>query len=84
MEYEGWIDGERRFRIKILRDWPEARDDGIYRVCQECGEICICAELRCPNCDSTTIRKEKLDVSELLSGRRIRCRKRFENLSLVG
>lgn len=80
MEYDLWIERERRFRVKILQDWPEARDEGIYRVCQSCGEICLCSEAECPNCMSTEIEKTQLDVEELLNGKRIRCRLRFEKM----
>jgi uncharacterized OB-fold protein len=80
MRYDDWIERERRFRIKILRDWPEARDEGIYRVCQSCGEICLFSEDTCPNCMSTNITKEQLAVEELLGGQRIRCWSRFETI----
>ena len=80
MEYKTWIERERRFRIKILQDWPEARDLEIYRVCQSCGEICLCSERECPNCMSTEIVKTQLDDEELLSGKRIRCKMRFERM----
>jgi len=80
MEYQDWIERERNFRISLLRDWPEARHQGLYRVCQDCGEICLCAELKCPNCDSDLIQKVKLDVTELLDGKRIRCLHRYLNL----
>jgi len=71
---------ERRLRIKILGDWPEARDQGLYRVCQDCGEICLCSEMRCPNCDSGNIEKIWLDPSTLADGKYMRCKLRYENL----
>ena len=80
MDYGLWIERERRIRIRLLQDWPEARIEGIYRVCQSCGEICLCQEDTCPNCRSDVISKEVLDEKELLDGNRIRCLKRYQNL----
>ena len=80
MNYQDWIERERRLRIRILNDWPEARDQGLYRVCQDCGEICLCAEMRCPNCDSDRIEKRKLALPVLMEGKYIRCKMRYENL----
>lgn len=80
MEYPEWIERERRIRTRILLDWPEARDDGVFRICQSCGEICLCSEKTCPNCNVAEITKERIDLAELLSGSRIRCQYRFENL----
>lgn len=80
MDYQVWIARERRYRIKLLRDWPEARDEGIYRVCQTCDEICLCAEATCPNCGSTEIDKMKLGPTHLLDASRIRCKKRYRAL----
>lgn len=80
MDYQEWILRERRLRIKILRDWPEARDEGLYRVCQDCEEICLCSEMKCPNCESVRIEKRKLTESSLMDGEFIRCKKRYENM----
>jgi RNA polymerase subunit RPABC4/transcription elongation factor Spt4 len=80
MKYRDWIERENRFRIKILRDWPEARDNGLYRICQACGEICLCSEAACPNCGSANIVKVKLELAALLDGSRIRCKKRYQSL----
>jgi RNA polymerase subunit RPABC4/transcription elongation factor Spt4 len=80
MKYQDWIERERRYRIKLFRDWPEARDLGIYRVCQSCAEICLCAEDACPNCGSVQIGKAHLELAQLLDGNLIRCQKRYEAL----
>jgi RNA polymerase subunit RPABC4/transcription elongation factor Spt4 len=61
-------------------DWPEAREKGIYRVCQDCNEICLCAEETCPNCGGSVITKVKLGVENLLDGAKIRCKMRYEAL----
>ena len=83
MKYQDWIKRERRLRIKILRDWPEARDEGIYRVCQDCGEICLCSEMKCPNCESGNIEKRELPKSRLMDGKLIRCKKRYVKMDFI-
>ena len=80
MEYQEWIARERRYRIKLLQDWPEARYEGIYRVCQSCEEVCLCAEITCPNCGGSDICKEKQSPVFLLDSTRIRCKKRYQTL----
>lgn len=81
MDYEEWIGREKRIRIKLLRDSPVIREKRLYRVCQNCDEICLCHEQACPNCNSNNIVQEKLNDAELLGGERIRCRFRFEHLT---
>jgi uncharacterized OB-fold protein len=83
VDYDEWVDRERRIRVKLLTSSPIIRETGLYRVCQDCGEICLCHEEPCPNCNSDHIAQEKLqDIErEILSGKRIRCRYRFEHLA---
>jgi len=80
MDYQDWIERERRFRIKLLNDWPEARDEGIYRVCQSCKEICLCSEEICPNCGGLDITKVKQNQEFILGSTNIRCKMRYEAL----
>lgn len=80
MDYQDWIERERRYRIRLLRDWPEARDLGLFRVCQVCDEICLCAEELCPNCGSPQIQKVRLNLNRLFDGKQIRCEKRYKTL----
>jgi uncharacterized OB-fold protein len=82
MNYEDWIDRERRVRTKILGSSPEIRKNGVYRLCADCGEICLCYEEICPNCNCGRITMKQLsDTSaEVLSGKRIRCRYRYDRL----
>jgi len=81
IEYNEWIKRERRIRFKLLRDSPVIREKKTYTVCQDCGEICLCHEETCPNCNSNRIEQQKVDDGEAVSGERIRCRFRFENLT---
>lgn len=77
MDYQEWITRERRYRIKLLRDWPEARNEGVYRICQSCEEICLCAEEICPNCGGSEINNEKRTPEFIYEGTRIRCKKKI-------
>lgn len=74
--YPAWIERERRIRIKILINSPATKGN-LYRVCRKCGEVCLCHEEACPNCNSTDIAGgaylPSLEV-------RVRCRYRFEKL----
>lgn len=83
MNYQAWIERERRIRAKLLTELPVIWEKRLYRVCQTCEEICLCHENNCPNCNSSSIVQVKLnDIErEVLSGKRIRCRFRFDNLS---
>lgn len=82
MDYQGWIGRERRIRVSLLMGSPEIRNERVYRVCKNCGEVCLCYELTCPNCDDYKIIQEQFEnvESEVLSGGRIRCRFRFKNI----
>ncbi len=85
MDYQIWIDRERRIRTKLLTGLPVIWEKRLYRVYQMRGEICLCHEDSCPNCNSTIIVQIKIDdiEKEVLSGKRIRCRFRFQNLDGV-
>ena len=63
-------------------DSPEIRQTKIYRICQNCDEICLCREAICPNCGSEDIVETKIhDVEkEVISCNRIRCYKRYEGI----
>lgn len=84
MNYEEWIGRERRIRTKLLAGSPVILEKRLYPVCQNCGEICLCHEETCPNCNSSNIAQEKLNniETEVLSGKRIRCAFRFERLAV--
>ena len=82
MDYEEWIGRERRIRSTLLMSSPEIQNKRICRVCQDCGEVCLCHELTCPHCGSIEIVDQQFnDVEkEVLSRSRIRCRLRFKNI----
>jgi len=82
VEYEKWIERERRFRSALLISSPEIREKGYCRICQNCNEICLCHETRCPNCGSKHIVQQIVpDLrKQLMSGRRINCKKRYEKI----
>lgn len=61
MDYDEWITRERKTRIKLLSQFPSIQRNRIFSVCHDCGEIIICHEKACPNCNSGTIVKEKID-----------------------
>ena len=65
MDYVDWIMRESKIRIKILLDSPVIRKTGFYRICRDCGEICLCHEKACPNCNKKNISQEKFDKEEL-------------------
>ena len=83
MDYREWIKREARLRSRILKDSQAIQQTGVYRICQNCGEVLLCHEVRCPNCDSAMIDEERLDnpAEQLRGGKRIRCRHRFNHLS---
>ena len=58
----------------------EIREQRVYRICQDCGEVCLCGEIICPNCDSGRIEKERFAPGPMDLAGRIRCRHRFLNL----
>ncbi|MDI6728719.1 MAG: hypothetical protein QMD44_07330 [Thermodesulfovibrionales bacterium] len=76
MDYDEWIRREQRLRIRILENSPLILKEHFFRVCAECGEILLCHEENCPNCNSTSIDKEKIDDFATISNR-IRCKFRF-------
>jgi len=79
MNYEEWIKREKKIRIKILKSSPVIQKEHLYRVCQECEEICLCHEEICPNCNSQNIQlKVILEEENILS--KIRCKERFKKL----
>lgn len=82
MEWEGWIQSERRIRLKVLSSSPAIQETRAYRTSTGCGEICLCHETACPNCNGGDIAEETLEdvASDVLSGRRIRFRYRFEHV----
>jgi Fe-S cluster biogenesis protein NfuA len=79
LEYEEWIERERRVRTRILMSSPVIAKDGLCRTCQDCGEILLCHEGTCPNCNSGRITSQRID--DALDAARIRCRFRFEHLT---
>lgn len=80
-EYRHWINRERRLRRKILQNSPLIRDCPVFRVCQDCDEVCLCHEDRCPNCNSGNIQRELLpQYQEDALESRIRCEFRFTHL----
>jgi hypothetical protein len=85
MDYEVWISRERRIRAALLMGSPDVQKKGTCRVCGDCGEVCLCHELSCPNCGSREIVDHQFnDVEkEVLSGSRIRCRLRFKSINQI-
>ncbi len=83
-EYEKWIKRERRLRLKILQSSPIIREESAYRICQECGEACLCHEENCPNCNSSNIQMCQLNetIGNDLGSKRIRCKYRFGHLPI--
>ena len=80
MDFEIWIDRERKVRIKIIESSSPYMERSVCRVCRACDEICLCHEEKCPNCDSDNIRETQIERHILISGARIRCRLRFNRL----
>jgi uncharacterized OB-fold protein len=86
MEYERWIERERRMKVLLLLlDSSLIKEKQICRICQDCGEICLCYELVCPKCNSHRITEEKrYDIERfVMIGVNIRRRFRFNNLNKV-
>ncbi len=80
MDYEEWIKREQRIRIKILENSPAISKKKIYRLCRDCGEVCLCHEQMCPNCNNDNIMERYLSNLDEESQKRVRCRFRFEHL----
>jgi hypothetical protein len=80
--YNKWIEHQRKFRINLLNSSPEIKNTKIYRVCQDCDEICLCHEMNCPNCGSDVIIPTKINdiEGEVGSLKRMRCLKRFKDM----
>jgi rubrerythrin len=79
MKYDEWIERERRIRANILNSSPLILRERIYRVCKNCGEICLCHEEKCPNCGSDEIINEVLEKNINIINQ-IRCKHRFINI----
>ena len=82
MRYASWVEREQRFRWKILQSSPMISKDNIYPTCQDCGELCLCHEEKCPNCNSTNIIQQQLGKigKDELRRTRIRCKHRYDLL----
>lgn len=80
MDYDGWICRERRIRVKILEASPVIKQKNAYRLCTKCGEICLCHEERCPNCDSDQIMESALADLRSEAEKRIRCMSRYKGI----
>ncbi len=83
MDYSEWIERERRIRIRILFSSLDVKEKGFFRICTVCGEICLCHENNCPNCDSPEIRDMTLVFTEddKALKEKIRCNYRFINIT---
>lgn len=79
MDYEPWLERQRRFRLKALAQAPEAAG-GRFRLCAGCGEVCLCHERACPNCGGQRIAWGVLPGGLQEAAGRIRCQKRFAGL----
>jgi len=81
MDYDAWIKRERRIRIKILNSSPVIQKEKLYRLCKDCGEICLCHEELCPNCNSMDIIPQILEIKNTDDiTKKIRCHYRFNHL----
>jgi hypothetical protein len=84
MDYDVWIERERRIRVKILNSSPIIQKEHKYRVCKSCGEICLCHEESCPNCNSTFITNQRLEIRDGFNiASKIRCQYRFNYLNEI-
>lgn len=81
MDYDKWIKRECRIRHQILKNSPVIRQKKSYRVCDKCGEICLCHELNCPNCNSDNITERQIADLDSEIEKRIRCIFRFQHLN---
>ena len=81
LDYETWIRRERRLRTRILRNSLQIQATHVFRVCRDCGEVCLCHEQVCPNCGGAGVVEQKLGADKVATlETKIRCRKRFEKL----
>lgn len=83
MTYEEWIARERRLRVMILKRSPVVKERGTQRVCLDCGEVCLCHEETCPDCNSTNIGEVALGDLAAEAENRIRCRYRYSHMNKV-
>ncbi|CAB5084005.1 hypothetical protein D3OALGA1CA_429 [Olavius algarvensis associated proteobacterium Delta 3] len=81
MNYADWICRERRLRVQILKGAPQVASSGNVRICQNCGEICLCHEITCPNCGDKNIKPRNLPGWEREYHRRIRCALRYKKMN---
>jgi len=79
MKYYIWIEREKKVREKLLKSARQLDSDCMFKTCQDCGEICLCHEKVCPNCNSERIILQLLEDSRIIS-ERIRCRYRYNRL----
>jgi rubrerythrin len=83
MKYQKWIERERRIRIKILLSSTLIKKTKTYFICQDCGELCLCHEKNCPNCNSIKVESMKLTLNDKESlENHIRCKFRFNQLQV--
>lgn len=80
VDYDGWINRERRLRVKTLETSLVIKQKNTYRICTRCSEICLCHEERCPNCDSDQIMESPLVDLKSEGEKRIRCKFRYSNM----
>jgi|ETNmetMinimDraft_35_1059890.scaffolds.fasta_scaffold104518_2 hypothetical protein len=80
MNYDEWINRERKIRISLLLNSPLIQKTDTYRTCENCGEICLCHEDFCPNCNANNVIQKKISKTDLISGEYIRCSFRYANL----
>jgi len=81
--YEEWIARERRLRLLLLQRSPVIKESGILHICQDCGEVCLCHEETCPDCNSTNIGEAPLFDLTAEAENRFRCRYRYSRLNKV-
>lgn len=79
MDYQRWIERQRRYRLKTLAQSPQAAH-GAFRLCGDCGEACLCHETACPNCGGADIAWGSLPGGLAEAAGRVRCRLRFQGL----
>ena len=81
MDYGEWIKRELRYRSRILAGAPGIQETKVYPVCYECGEVCLCHERICPNCNSANLTEKRLEYFEKEIPVLIGCLYRFEILA---
>lgn len=80
MDYKGWVERERRIRLKILKATEITREERLYRTCERCAEVLLCHEEHCPNCDNHEIVETRIENLDMEIEQRIRCWYRFERM----